>query len=158
YPLAFSPDGRWIASGDWDGTARLWDAATGEPCATLPHPDIVRTVAFGPDSRSLVTGGDGDDRLRIWDVATARVRKEIRGFGPSVRLVALSPDGARVAVGTYDEENKDQMSVCDLESEERLFSSAGNALAYSPDGRWLAGLHADNKTVLLLDARTHETA
>src|SRR5262249_7344061 len=102
------------------------------------------------------TGGDGDDRLRIWDVATARVRKEIRGIGPSVRLIALSPDGARVAVGTWDEQNKDRMSVCDLESEERLFSSAGHALAYSPGGRWLAVGAADEMTVLLLDARTHE--
>ena len=75
--MAFSPDGRWIASGSWDGTVRLWDAATGEPCATLPHPGVVRDLAFGPDGTWLVTGGEQDDRLRIWDVATARVRKEI---------------------------------------------------------------------------------
>jgi WD40 repeat protein len=159
YPVAFSPDGRWIASGDWDGAVCLWDATTGEPCTTLPHPGIVRTLAFGPDGRWLVTACDGDDRLRIWDVATRRVRKEVRGPGSSVRVLAVSPDGARVAASTYvPGQATNYMNVCDLRSGERLFAAKRGVLAYSPDGRWLAALDADFKTVLLLDARTHETA
>jgi hypothetical protein len=158
YPVAFSPDGRWIASGDWDGNARLWDAATGEQCATLPHPDVVRCLAFGPDSTWLVTGGDGDDWLRIWDVATARVRKKVRGPGVSIRWLAVSPDGTRVAASAWDEQLKNHLSVCDVESRERLFAAAGIVLAYSPDGRWLAGVDADWKTVVLRDARTHAVA
>ncbi len=137
---------------------RLWDAVTGEPCATLPHPGIVRCLAFGPDGRSLVTGGDGDEQLRIWDVATGRVRKEIRMPAGSVRILTVSPDGRRLAVTLYDEQSdKPDLHVCDLTSGERLFSAEGGALAYSPDGRWLAVRAADDKTVLLLDARTHRT-
>src|SRR5207302_11081340 len=76
YPVAYSPDGRWIASGSWDSTVCLWDAATGEQCAVLPHPGVVWCMAFSPDGTWLVTGTNADDRLRICDVATGRVRKE----------------------------------------------------------------------------------
>jgi WD40 repeat protein len=49
YPVAFSPDGRWIASGSClDKSVRFWDAATGEPCATLSHPGYVPSLALQP--------------------------------------------------------------------------------------------------------------
>ena len=80
-----------------------------------------------------------DNRLRIWDVATARVRKEIGVPAEHFRSLTVSPDGRRVAATAFDpQSNRHHLHVCDVASGERLFSAEGWALAYSPDGRWLA--------------------
>jgi WD40 repeat protein len=158
FPLAYSPDGRWLASGSWDKTVRLWDAATGESCATLPHSDLVSGLAFDRDGTSLVTGCFPEDRLRIWDVATARVRLEIPLHGGRFHSLTLSPDGTRMAVTLQDQNfRNDHLAVCETASGKSLFSTEGAALAYSPDGHWLAVSTDDRKSVRLLDARTHGT-
>jgi WD40 repeat protein len=118
-------------------------------------------LAFGPDGSWLVSGTDGDDRLRFWDAATGRIRREIRGLAGIYWLVVVSPDGKSVAATAYGPEGPpggSHLAIFDVGSGKPLFASEGAALAYSPDGRWLAVREADDKTVVLRDARTHKVA
>jgi WD40 repeat protein len=69
--VAFSPDGRTIATGAWNGNARLWDVATRKPLGPrLAHDRTVRDVAFSPDGTKLLTASF-DRTVRCWDIQTA---------------------------------------------------------------------------------------
>ena len=84
FGVAFSPDGRLLATASLDGTARLWDPATGEHRRTLTgHTGWVHGVAFSPDGRLLATASD-DGTARLWDPASGEHRRTLTGHDGAV--------------------------------------------------------------------------
>jgi WD40 repeat protein/serine/threonine protein kinase/tetratricopeptide (TPR) repeat protein len=102
YALAYSPDGKWLASGSWDGTIKLRDAATGEERLTLfGHDGFVMDVAFSPDSRALASTSE-DRSVRLWEIPSGRPLGTFHGHTDFTVSVAFSPDGRELASGAID--------------------------------------------------------
>jgi WD40 repeat protein len=115
-------------------------------------------LAFSPDGAWLVCGGNFDHELVIWDVATGRVRDRIRGAGNSVRSLVVSPDGTRIASGSFEGGTECVMSVADVATGRTVATGRGLPYSFSPDGKWLAGRDADLTSVALWDARDFHLA
>jgi serine/threonine protein kinase len=100
YAIAWSPDGKRIASASQDGTVHVWDAATGDRSFT-GHTDVLNAVAWTPNDRRIVTGS-GDHSVRIWDAFSEKQLFVFSGHQLAVHSVAWSPDKQRIASASDD--------------------------------------------------------
>ena len=155
YAVAFSPDGKTLASGGAGGKVQLWDAETGELRRTVDgHKFWVQMAAFSPDGRTLATATPSD--VKLWDARTGELKRTLgeQDSGNSWQKITFTPDGKRIAiVGLW------RISFWDVETGENtrnLDDRAGFAV-YSPDGKTLACLPRNFwNQISLLDAETGE--
>jgi WD40 repeat protein/serine/threonine protein kinase len=138
--LAFSANGEWLASANYDRTVKLSDSTTGAVLHNLLHPgNQPECIAISPDGRRLASGGE-DKKVRIWDPATGREILSLQGHTDGCECLAFSPDGYRLASASFDGTVRiwDGTPLRGDERGQEMFTFTGHSheirsVAFSPD-------------------------
>jgi tetratricopeptide (TPR) repeat protein/roadblock/LC7 domain-containing protein len=152
---AFSSDGGRVVTASWDNTARVWEAATGQPLSpSLKHQGEVACATFSPDGRQVVTASH-DGTARVWEAATGQpLSPPLIHQGQHVHHAVFSPDGRWVVTASSDfsarvwEAATGQPVSAPLKHQHNVVHAA-----FSPDGRWVVTA-SDDRTAQVWEATT----
>ena len=156
--VAFSPDGRHLASASQDKTVKVWDVTTGKLILVLRgHREHVRSISYSPDGSQIASAGH-DQTTRLWDAKTGRELSVLRGQIGKIKGLAFSPDGKRLATASENTvrtkgtlpRSTGEVKVWDIATDQTSTTLRGRAhsIAFSPDGKFLASCGPSGEVIL----------
>ncbi len=152
--IAFSLDSKYMVSGSYDGTARVWDAVSGMEMARMTHDGWVNSVAFSPFNSTIVVSGSEDGTARVWQATTGDEFARMTHDGP-VNSVAFSPNGSvrYVVSGSNDHTARVWKAETGKEIARMTHDDVVSVVAFSPDGKYVVSGSNDH-TARVWEAET----
>ncbi|MCK4265536.1 WD40 repeat domain-containing protein [Candidatus Babeliales bacterium] len=161
--LAWSPNGKHLASGSWNKRTIVWNIETGEPAFILKGRDFIDTVAWSPNGKHLAIGSR-DGTVKIWNAKTKNIEHLLQreqGQPSRIMAVAWSPSGKKLAIGSLDatiriwnfEIKKEELMLQAYANPPRAHVNSITSLSWTPDGKKLVS-GAKDGNVSIWDAIT----